>query len=77
VWISVKSDGTLIYTGTLQAQQNRQFEAARKMMATVGNAGGVIVTLNDKPVGPIGLTGEVKLLELAPEGALIHKASGN
>ena len=77
VWISVKSDGTLIYTGTLQAQQNRQFEGARKMMVTVGNAGGVIVTLNDKPIGPIGLTGEVKLLELAPEGALIHKASGN
>jgi hypothetical protein len=33
--------------------------------------------LNGKPVGPLGLTGEVRLLELAPSGALLNKSPGN
>jgi cytoskeletal protein RodZ len=74
VWISVRSDGTPIYTGTLQAQQSRQFEGAEKMMVTIGNAGGVTVTLNGKPVGPIGAAGEVRMLELAPGGAFLNKS---
>jgi hypothetical protein len=55
----------------LQAQQTRQFEGTNKMMVIVGNAGGLGVTVNDKPVGPIGPHGEIRLLELTPAGARI------
>lgn len=69
VWVSIKSDGTRTYTGTLEAQQPRQFNAARKMTVLVGNAGSLEISLNGKPVGPIGPRGEIRLLVLTPQGA--------
>jgi cytoskeleton protein RodZ len=69
VWVSIKSDGTRTYTGTLEVQQPRQFNAARKMTVLVGNAGSLEISLNGKPVGPIGPRGEIRLLVLTPQGA--------
>ncbi len=69
VWISIKSDGTHIYSGTLEAQQSREFDAAHKMTVLIGNAGSLDVSLNGKSVGPIGPTGEIRTLVLTPEGA--------
>jgi len=69
VWVSIKSDGTHIYSGTLEGQQTREFDAAQKMTVLVGNAGGVDIALNGKPVGPIGAKGEIRLLVLTPSGA--------
>ena len=69
VWVSIKSDGTHIYSGTLDAQQIRKFDAAHKMTVLVGNAGSLEVSLNGNPVGPIGPTGEIRTLVLTPEGA--------
>jgi len=71
VWISIKSDGTPVYSGTIQTQQTRYFVGTGKMMVIVGNAGGLEVTLNGKSVGPIGPHGEIRLLELTPAGARI------
>jgi hypothetical protein len=34
----------------------------------VGNAGGLGISINGRPVGPIGTRGEVQLLELTPTG---------
>ena len=69
VWVSIKSDGTRTYTGTLEVQQQRQFNASRKMTVLVGNAGSLEISLNGKPVGPIGPRGEIRLLVLTPQGA--------
>jgi cytoskeleton protein RodZ len=68
VWVSIKSDGTRTYTGTLEVQQQRQFNASRKMTVLVGNAGSLEISLNGKPVGPIGPRGEIRLLVLTPQG---------
>jgi cytoskeleton protein RodZ len=69
VWVSIKADGTRTYTGTLEVQQSRQFDASRKMTVLVGNAGGLEISLNGKPIGPIGPRGEIRLLQLTPAGA--------
>jgi len=69
VWVSIKSDGTRAYTGMIEAQQTRQFDANRKMTALVGNAGSVDIALNGKSVGPIGAKGEIQLVVLTPSGA--------
>jgi cytoskeleton protein RodZ len=69
VWVSIKSDGTHIYSGTLDAQQSREFDAAHKMTLLIGNAGSLEVSLNGNPVGPIGPRGEIRTLVLTPEGA--------
>ena len=69
VWVSIRSDGTRAYTGTIEGQESRQFDASRKMTVLVGNAGALQISLNGKHVGPIGPRGEIRLLVLTPHGA--------
>jgi cytoskeleton protein RodZ len=69
VWVSIRSDGTRAYTGTIEGQESRQFDASRKMTVLVGNAGALQILLNGKHVGPIGPRGEIRLLVLTPHGA--------
>ncbi len=71
VWVSVRTDGTHIFSGTLAGQQTREFNAAQKMTVLVGNAGGLDLALNGKPVGPLGAKGEIRLLVLTPSGAQV------
>jgi cytoskeleton protein RodZ len=69
VWLSIKSDGALSYRGMLEGQQSKVFDAYSKMTVLIGNAGGLEVSLNGRPVGPIGGRGEVQFLLLTPQGA--------
>jgi cytoskeleton protein RodZ len=71
VWVSVRTDGTHTYSGTLEGQQTREFDAAQKMTVLVGNAGGLDLSLNGKPVGPFGGKGEIRLVVLTPSGAQV------
>jgi cytoskeleton protein RodZ len=69
VWVSIKSDGARTYSGTIEGQQPKNFDAARKMIVLVGNAGALKTSLNGKPVGPFGSPGEIRLVVFTPEGA--------
>ena len=68
VWVSVSCDGKPAYTGTLLEKESRSFEATATVTVLVGNAGGLTITLNGQPIGPIGGRGEIQLLELTPNG---------
>jgi cytoskeletal protein RodZ len=68
VWLSIKADGVFSYSGTLETQQNKRIDALTKMSVLVGNAGGLEVLMNGKPIGPVGTHGEVLSLEFTPEG---------
>jgi cytoskeleton protein RodZ len=68
VWLSIKADGVLSYSGTLETQQNKIIDAHTKVSVLVGNAGGLEVLLNGKPIGRVGTPGEVLSLEFTPEG---------
>jgi len=69
VWVSVRSDGARAYSGTLEGRQSREFGASKKMTVLTGNAGALEISLNGKPVGPLGPRGEIRLIELTPRGA--------
>ena len=71
VWLSVKSDGANAYSGTLGGQESKEFDASSMMTVLIGNAGGLEVTLNGKPVRPIGARGEVLRLILTPHAVYI------
>ena len=75
VWVSIQSDGNPVYTGTLEQQHSEELAASTRMIALVGNAGGLEVSLNGKAIGPIGQHGEVRVLELTPAGAHITRPS--
>jgi hypothetical protein len=71
VWLSVSSDGITAYKGTLDRQQIRTFDSSAKLTVLAGNAQGLEVALNGKPIGPVGSHGEVVLLEFTPTGLRI------
>ena len=71
VWVSVKWDGGSTYTGTLDAQQSREIDFASEMAVLVGNAGGLRILLNGRPVGPIGARGQVQSLRLTSAGVRV------
>lgn len=68
VWLTVKSEGRQVFSGTLDENQNKEIDAAGKIVALVGNTGGLEVSLNGKSIGSIGQHGEVRILELSPDG---------
>ena len=43
-------------------------EASGKVRLLIGNAGGLAISLNGKPIGPIGPKGQVRVVELTPAG---------
>jgi cytoskeleton protein RodZ len=65
VWISITADGEKQWQGTMEANQRRQVQANETIRLTVGNAGGVELTLNGKDLGALGNEGEVKTVTLA------------
>jgi cytoskeletal protein RodZ len=68
VWVSVKCDGTETFTGTLQGPQVKTFAASSLVTVLVGNAGGLAILLNGRPVAPLGARGEIQLVEFTPSG---------
>jgi cytoskeletal protein RodZ len=68
VWVSVKCDGTDTFTGTLEGTQAKTFAASNQVTVLVGNAGGLSILLNGKPIGPLGARGEIQMVEFTPNG---------
>ena len=68
VWILVRSDGKYFFSGTLGANESRTFEAASTVLVRLGNAGGVTMTLNGNPVGPLGPKGQVRTVQFTSGG---------
>ena len=59
-WISASSDGTPVYSGLLEANQTKTIEGKELAKLRVGNAAGLEVRLNGKPLGPLGAHGQVR-----------------
>jgi cytoskeleton protein RodZ len=53
-------DGTTVLNRVLKEGESQRLEARQEVLLSVGDAGGVAVTLNDAPLAPLGLDGEVK-----------------
>lgn len=59
-WVEAKVDGTTVLNRVLKEGESQRVEARQEVLLSVGNAGGIAVTLNDAPLAPLGLEGEVK-----------------
>ena len=71
VWLSVQSDGHEVFTGTIEGNQSKNLDASAKMVALIGNAAGLNISLNGKAIGPTGKHGEVRVLEMTQAGVQI------
>jgi cytoskeletal protein RodZ len=59
-WVEAKVDGTTVLNRVLKDGESQRLEARQEVLLSMGNAGGLAVTLNDAPLGPLGREGEVK-----------------
>lgn len=59
-WITLLVDGEQVFSGEMRAGDEKSYEARENVVfKTIGNAGGVEITLNGMKVPPLGESGEV------------------
>lgn len=73
-WISLRADGKEVFAGLLDAKQIQTAAANRNVRLRLGNAGGVSVRLNGRPIGAVGSKGSVRTVQLYPNGFKIEAA---
>jgi len=68
-WITAYADGQTVVSGkTLRAGEHEIVRAGRRITLVTGNAGGIEVSFNGKPLGPLGNESERRSLTFTPAG---------
>jgi len=67
-WYSVQKDGEPAIEGILKADKHKDFKAKQELVLKIGNAGGVEINHNGKPVGPLGEQGVARTLTFKSSG---------
>jgi cytoskeleton protein RodZ len=68
VWVLAQADGKYLFSGTLEPNQTRAVEANQILTLRLGDAGGVTITLNGKPIGSLGRKGQVRDIQFTSGG---------
>jgi len=69
-WVKVTADGNAVDPGeVLEPGTTRKFSAQNAIRISVGNAAGVSLKLNDKPMKPLGKSGQVREVTITPDTA--------
>jgi cytoskeleton protein RodZ len=68
VWVLARTDGKYAFSSTLEAHTTRTVEGVKDVMLRLGNAGGVTILLNGKPIGPAGPKGQVRTIQFTSGG---------
>lgn len=67
-WIKVVADGNVVDPSeVLDSGMTRKFTAQSSIALSVGNAAGLSLKLNDKPVKPLGKSGQVRQITITPD----------
>ncbi len=66
-WLSITSEGKQIFSGILEPSQTKTLTGLDVAKMKVGNAGGLEVMWNGKPIGPIGPRGQVRIVLFTPD----------
>jgi cytoskeleton protein RodZ len=67
-WISIVADGHSVMQRVLGADRQKLVKAARQIVLRTGNAGGIEVSFNGKPLGALGNENEPRTLTFSPAG---------
>ncbi|MFL6450753.1 MAG: helix-turn-helix domain-containing protein [Bryobacteraceae bacterium] len=59
-WLTVTADGKQEFSGTLEPEQKKSFEGHERGRIKTGNAGGISLVFNGKPIGVVGPRGQVR-----------------
>lgn len=67
-WIEVQADGATVFAKMLPAGDAKTFPAGQQVKIRAGNLGGIDVSLNGKPLGPLGSGRKVGTVLITPAG---------
>ena len=70
-WVRAWADGKQVLTVTLQPNVIKTVDAVDQIRIRTGNAGALQITLNGKPLGPVGPKGQIRIVEVTPKGVQI------
>jgi cytoskeleton protein RodZ len=59
-WVEARADGETIINRVLAEGESETLEALGEIVLSVGNAGGLSISVNDRPGLPLGRSGEVR-----------------
>jgi len=76
-WLSITANGRKIFSGILQPSESKTVSGVDAATVTIGNAAGIEIRWNGKPLGRIGGRGEVRTVRLTPENyeIIAHSSS--
>ena len=67
-WVQVSVDGQTAFEALLHPNDTRAIAADAQVKLLTGNAGGLDISLNGKPLDPLGPRGQVRTVRLTAEG---------
>jgi hypothetical protein len=59
-WVEVRADGVVLLSRVMPQGETQRITARREVVLSLGNAGGIAVAVNERPVAPLGAAGEVR-----------------
>ncbi|WP_204105068.1 MULTISPECIES: helix-turn-helix domain-containing protein [Spirulina sp. CCY15215] len=65
-WLKVVADGKIVYQGTLSKGEQKTWQASKQITVVAGNAGGVVVAINNQEAKPLGTPGSVETAVFLP-----------
>jgi cytoskeleton protein RodZ len=72
-WFQVVSDGKMVFTGVLKPGESKTLAVKDGARMKVGNAGGIEVKFNGRPIGTVGNRGQIRTVLFTPAGAEVVK----
>ncbi len=67
-WMEATADGKLVLETILKPSDERVVRGEKQVVLNIGNAGGVEISCNGKPVAPLGPEGKARKVTFTPEG---------
>lgn len=68
VWVTVDLDGSNVFSGILEAGDQRQFEIDERLYIKIGNGKAITAEINGEAYGPWAGSGEIAEVEFVNEG---------
>jgi uncharacterized protein DUF4115 len=72
-WVAACSDGKEVLNRMLSQGDGREIAFAKRAVVRTGNAGGTVISVDGKLVGPLGPDAALRVIELDPDG--FHRLS--